>query len=129
MRNKKIFYFEDSSNNDNKFERVKTRFYLNHIKKNIWHNVTYDLNHFSNLNSNLLKKTDYFFNRWSNKNIIIHEGGAVRVDHASFRNIFEKSFLLALRIVGKSSKLLEEMNMLQKEKKHLNLYQVFLQKN
>ena len=101
VRNKKIFYFEDSSNNNNKFERVKTRFYLNHIKKNIWHNVTYDLNHFSNLNSNLLKKTDYFFNSWSDKNIIIHEGGAVRVDHASLRNIFEKSFLFALRIVGK----------------------------
>ncbi len=101
VRNKKIIYFEDSSNNNIKFERVKTRFYLNQIKKNIWHDVTYDLNHFSNLNSNLLKKTDYFFNSWFNKNIIIHKGGAVRVDHASFRNIFEKSFLFALRIVGK----------------------------
>ena len=101
VRNKKIFYFEDSSNNNNKFERVKTRLYLNNIKKNIWHDVTYDLNHFSNLNSKLLKKTNYFFNYWSNKNIIIHEGGAVRVDYASFRNIFEKSFLFALRIVGR----------------------------
>ncbi len=101
VRNNKIIYFEDSSNNNNKFERVKTRFYLNHIKKNIWHDVTNDLNHFSNLNSNLLKKTDYFFKNWSNKNIIIHECGAVRVDYASFRNIFEKSFLFALRIVGK----------------------------
>ena len=47
-------------------------------------------NHFSNLNYNLIKKTDYFFKSWSNKNITIHEGGAVRVDYASFRNIFEK---------------------------------------
>ena len=101
VRNKKIFYFEDSSNNNDKFERVKTRFYLNHIKKNIWHNVTYDLNYFSNLNSNLLKKTDYFLNSWSKKNIIIYEGGAVRVDFSSLRNIFEKSVLFALRIVGK----------------------------
>ena len=101
VRNKKIYYFEDSSNNNNKFERVKTRFYLDYIKKNIWPNITNDLNYFSNLNSNLLIKTDYFFNSWFNKNIIIHEGGAVRVDYASLRNIFEKSFLFAVRIVGK----------------------------
>ncbi len=101
VRHKKIIYFEDSSNNNNKFERVKTRFYLNQIKKNIWHDVINDLNHFSNLNSNLIKKTDYFFKSWSNKNIIIHESGAVRVDYTSLRNIFEKSFLFALRIVGK----------------------------
>ena len=101
VRNKKIIYFEDCSNNNNKFERVKTRFYLNHIKKSIWHNVTYDLNHFGNLNSNLLKKTDYFFNSWLNKNIVIHEGGAIRLDYASFRNISEKSFLFAQRIIGK----------------------------
>ena len=101
VRNKKIYYFEDSSNINNKFERVKTRFYLDYIKKNIWPNITNDLNYFSNLNSNLLIKTDYFFNSWFNKNIIIHEGGAVRVDYASLRNIFEKSFLFAVRIVGK----------------------------
>jgi len=101
VKNKKIIYFEDSSNNNNKFERVKTRFYLNHIKKNIWYDINYDLNHFGNLNSNLLKKTDYLFKSWSKKNIIIHEGGAIRVDYVNFRNIFEKSFLFALRIVGK----------------------------
>ena len=101
VRNKKIYYFEDSSNINDKFERVKTRFYLDYIKKNIWPNITNDLNYFSNLNSNLLKKTDYFFNSWFNKNIIIHEGGAVRVDYESLRNIFEKSFLFAVRIVGK----------------------------
>ena len=101
VRNKKINYFEDSSNNNDKFERVKTRFYLDYMKQNIWPNITHDLNYFSNLNSNLLKKTDYFFNSWFNKNIIIHEGGAVRVDYASLRNIFEKSFLFTLRIVGK----------------------------
>ena len=101
VRSKKIYYFEDSSNINNKFERVKTRFYLDYIKKNIWPNITNDLNYFSNLNSNLLIKTDYFFNSWFNKNIIIHEGGAVRVDYESLRNIFEKSFLFAVRIVGK----------------------------
>ncbi len=33
VRSKKINYFEDSSNINNKFERVKTRFYLDYIKK------------------------------------------------------------------------------------------------
>ncbi len=101
VRSKKIYYFEDSSNINNKFERVKTRFYLNYIKKNIWPNITNDLNYFSNLNSNLLIKTDYFFNSWFNKNIIIHEGGAVRANYDSLRDIFEKSFLFTVRIVGK----------------------------
>ena len=59
------------------------------------------MNHFSNLNSNLLKKTDYFFSSWLNKNIIIHKSGAVRLNYASFRNIFDKSFSFSLRIVGK----------------------------
>ena len=36
-----------------------------------------------------------------NKNIILHEGGAVRVDYESLRYIFEKSYLFAVRIVGK----------------------------
>ncbi len=99
--NKKINYFEDNSNFNTNFERVKTRLYLKCIKKKIWPNISYDLNNFSNINSNLIKKTDYFFNIWANKNIIIHEGGAVRVDYESLRNIFEKSYLFAVRIVGK----------------------------
>ena len=36
-----------------------------------------------------------------NKNLIIHEGGAIRVDYSSLRNIFEKSLLFTIRIVGK----------------------------
>ncbi len=99
--NKKIYYFEDSSNINDKFERVKTRFHLDYIKQNIWPNITYDLNYFRNLNSNLLKKTDYYFNSWFNKNLLIHEGGAIRVDYSSLRNIFEKSLLFTIRIVGK----------------------------
>ena len=101
MKNKKIYYFEDSSNINDKFERVKTRIYLDHIKKNIWPNIINDLNYFSSLNSKLLKKTDNFFNGWFNRNIFIYEGGAVRVDYESLRNIFERSFLFTVRVVGK----------------------------
>ena len=129
VRNKKIYYFEDSSNNNDKFERVKTRFYLDHIKKNIWPNITNDLNYFSNLNSNLLIKTDYFFNSWYNKNIIIHEGGAVRVDYASLRNIFEKSFLFAVRIVGKIIQTVGGNDYAPKRKKTSHLISSLFTKN
>ena len=100
-KNKKIQYFEDSSNIDCKFERVKTRIYLNSIKKNIWPNISNDLNCFSSLNSNLLKKTDYVFKTWAKKNIIVDKSGAVRVDYGSLKIVFEKSQLFAVRLVGK----------------------------
>ena len=35
VRNEKIYFFEDSSNINDKFERVKTRFHLDYIKQNI----------------------------------------------------------------------------------------------
>ena len=101
VRSKKIYYFEDSSNINYKFERVKTRFYLDYIKKNIWPNITNDLNYYSNLNAKLLKKADYFFYGWFSRNILIYEGGAVRVDYEGLRSVFEKSLLFAVRIVGK----------------------------
>ena len=101
IRNKKISYIEDSSNMNFKFERVKTRFYLDYIKKHIWPNISSDLNHFSNLNSSLLKKTNHFFNSWYKNNIVIHAGGAIRVNYVSLRYIIEKSSLFAIRIVGK----------------------------
>ncbi len=101
VRNKNIYFFEDSSNKNDKYERVKTRFYLNHIKKTIWPNISNDLNYFSILNSSLLNKTNYYFNSWSANNILIHEGGAIRVNYESLRDIFEKSLLFTIRIVGK----------------------------
>ena len=129
VRSKKISYFEDISNINNKFERVKTRFYLDYLKKNIWPNITNDLNYFSNLNSNLLIKTDYFFNSWLNENIIIHEGGAVRVDFASLRSIFEKSFLFAVRIVGKIIQTVGGKDYAPKRKKTSNLIFSLFTKN
>jgi len=121
VRNKKICYFEDSSNINDKFERVKTRFYLDHIKKNIWPNITNDLNYLSNLNSKLLNKTDYIFSSWYSKNITIYEGGAVRVDFENFRNIFKKSFLFSVRIVGKIIQTVGGNEYAPKRKKTLHL--------
>ena len=129
VRNKKIYYFEDSSNINDKFERVKTRFYLDNIKKKLWPNISNDLNYFSNLNSNLLIKTDHFFKSWFYKNIIIHEGGAVRVDYTSLRNIFEKSFLFAVRIVGKIIQTVGGNDYAPKRKKTLYLISSLFKKN
>jgi len=98
---KNIYYFDDSSNLDYKFERVKTRRYLDNIQKYTWPNVSNDLNYFGYLNYKLIKKTDYFFSRWFDKNIIIHESGAVRVHYNSMKNIFDKSLLFSIRLFGK----------------------------
>ena len=101
VRNKEIPYFEDISNNNYNFERVKTRYYLNLIKKNIWPNISKDINHFGKLNTELLKKTNHLFDTWAKRNVIIHETGAVRVDYNNLRIVFKKSYLFAVRIVGK----------------------------
>ena len=81
------------------------------------------------LNSNLLKKTDYFFNSWFNKNILIHEGGAVRVNYESLRNIFEKSFLFAIRIVGKIIQTVGGNEYAPKRKKTSDLISFLFTKN
>ncbi len=120
-KNKKIQYFEDSSNFNCKFERIKTRLYLNNIKKNIWPNVSKDLNYFSKLNSNLLKKTDYIFETWAKKNIIVHKSGAVRIDYESLKIIFEKSQLFAVRLVGKIIQSVGGKEYPPKRKKTFNL--------
>ena len=129
VRNKKIYYFEDSSNNNDKFERVKTRFYLNHIKKTVWPNISNDLNYFSNLNSSLLNKTNYYFSSWSANNILIHEGGAIRVNYESLRYIFEKSFLFTIRIVGKIIQTVGGNEYAPKRKKTYNLISFMFTKN
>ena len=101
VTNKKILYFKDRSNFDYKYERVRTRLYLDYLRKNVWPNISKDLNHLSKLNGNLLKKTNYVFHNWAKHNIIIHEAGAVRVDYENLKIIFNLSHPFTLRIVGK----------------------------
>ena len=116
-----IKYFEDYSNNNFKFERVKTRFLLESIKENIWPSISNDLNHISNLNSNLLKKTEFIFNSWAKNNILIYEGGAVRVNYESLKIIFDKSYLFSIRIVGKIIQTIGGKEYPPKRKKTLDL--------
>ena len=98
---KNIFYFKDSSNYNFKYERVRTRYYIDLLKKNIWPNISNDLNYLSKLNCDLLNKTKYVFHNWAKNNIIIHEAGAVRVDYDNLKIIFKLSHLFTVRIVGK----------------------------
>ncbi len=101
VQSKHIKYFEDISNFNFKFERVKTRFLLENIKKQLWPNIAYDLNYLGHLNRNLLIKTSSIFDCWIKKNISINPGGAVRVDYKSLKNIFDKSYHFSTRVVGK----------------------------
>ncbi len=48
-----------------------------------------------------MNKNNYYFSSWFNNNILIHEGGAVRVNYDSLKYIFENSLLFTIRIVGK----------------------------
>ncbi len=121
IRINQIKYFEDSSNNSFKFERVKTRYFLESIKKNIWPSVSYDLNQLSNLNSNLLKKTELIFNSWAKNNILINEGGAVRVNYESLKIIFDKSYLFSIKIIGKIIQTVGGKEYPPKRKKTLDL--------
>ena len=99
--NNKITYFEDTSNYDLKFERVKTRLLLESMEKYVWPNISADLNYLSNLNCRLLKKTISIFNSWGKHNILVNEGGAARIKYANFMKIFNNSKFFSIRIIGK----------------------------
>ena len=99
--NNKITYFEDISNFDLKYERVNTRLLLKSIEKHVWPNISRDLNYFSNLNCKLLKKTISTFNSWGKNNILINEGGAVRIKYENLLDIFNNSHFFSIRLIGK----------------------------
>ncbi len=99
--NNNITYFKDNSNCDIKYERVKTRIFLKLIEKNVWPNISDDINYFSNLNSNLLKKIIFIFNKWGKKNILIYKGGAVRIKFEVLKNFLNNSQFFSIRIIGK----------------------------
>ena len=101
VKSKEIKYFEDPSNINFKFERVKTRYFLDSLKNKLWPNIYHDLNNLSYLSSNLLNKTDFVFNSWAKKNILVSEIGAVRVNYQSLKTIFDRSNTLSVRIIGK----------------------------
>ena len=101
INNNKITYFEDESNFDLKFERVKTRLLIELIEKNVWSNISDDINYFSNLNSNLLKKSICIFNSWGEKNISIYKGGAVRIKYKVLKDFLNNSHYFSIRIIGK----------------------------
>ncbi len=96
-----INFFEDSSNSVQKFERVKTRYLLDKIRKKNWPSISQDLNKFSNTNTVLIKKIKFFFTDWASQNILIDKTGAARVNLENIKLIFEKSNLFTINIIGK----------------------------
>ena len=97
---KNIIFFEDVSNTMLKFERVKTRYLLDRIRKK-WPLISDDLNKFSNTNNNLLKTIKFIFNDWIEQNILIDKAGSGRVNYHNLKIIFEKSNDFTISIVGK----------------------------
>ena len=97
----KITFFEDTSNKMLKFERVKTRYMLEKIRKKNWPEISQDLYNFSKINSTLIKKIKFIFTDWISQNIFIDNSGAGRVNYKNLKVIFEKSNLITINIVGK----------------------------
>ena len=54
VKENKIRFFEDDSNHQFKFERVKTRYPLDKIKNDTWKSVISDLTYYTLLNQKLL---------------------------------------------------------------------------
>lgn len=96
-----IKFFEDPSNKFYKYERVRTRYYLKIIKLNEWNNISKDLNRFSIITNGLITRINRLFANWSKKNILIDKSGVVRVEHEAFMQLFEKSNLFSINILGK----------------------------
>ena len=90
VENNNINFFEDTSNSMLKFERVKTRYLLNRIRKNKWPNISHDLNKFSDINNRLIKKIKFLSSNWVEQNILIDASGAAIVNYNNLKIIFQK---------------------------------------
>jgi hypothetical protein len=104
-----------------KFERVKTRYLLNRIRKNKWPNISQDLNKFSDINNHLIKKIKFLSTSWVKQNILIDASGAVIVNYNNLKIIFQKSNLFSINIVGKIIQTVGGKEYPPKRKKTYNL--------
>ena len=121
VENNNINFFEDTSNSMLKFERVKTRYLLNRIRKNKWPNISQDLNKFSDINNHLIKKIKFLSTSWVKQNILIDASGAVIVNYNNLKIIFQKSNLFSINIVGKIIQTVGGKEYPPKRKKTYNL--------
>ena len=123
VENNNINFFEDTSNSMLKFERVKTRYLLNIIKKNKWPNISQDLNKFSDINNHLIKKIKFLSINWVEQNILIDNSGAAIVNFNKLKIIFQKSNLFSINIFGKIIQTVGGKEFPPKRKKTYNLIQ------
>ena len=119
--NKKIIYFEDTSNSMLKFERVKTRNLIDNMSIKNWPNISNDLNKFSDINTNFIKKIRLICAFWVKQNILIDKTGAARVNYSNLKAIFEKSSLFTINIIGRIIQTVGGNDYPPKRKKTYNL--------
>ena len=99
VENNNINFFEDTSNSMLKFERVKTRYLLNRIRKNKWPNISQDLNKFSDINNDLIKKIKFLSTSWVKQNILIDASGAVIVNYNNLLDVNDPVFMWYKKIL------------------------------
>jgi len=119
-----IIFFQDSSNFNLKFERVRIRKTLENISKSSWPSISEDLEKFAFLNKQLLKKINSIFIKWVQNNILIDNRGAIRVDFKKLQNIFERSNLFTISVFGKIIKTVGGNEFSPKKEKTLNCLNV-----
>ena len=119
-----IIFFQDSSNFNLKFERVRIRKTLENISKSSWPSISEDLEKFAFLNKQLLKKIHSIFIKWVQNNILIDNRGAIRVDFKKLQNIFERSNLFTISVFGKIIKTVGGNEFSPKKEKTLNCLNV-----
>ena len=120
VKDNNFIFFQDNSNSNLKFERVRVRKIIRNIKLGSWPSISEDLIKFSFLNKQLLNKINSVFTEWIQDNILIDNRGAIRVDFKKIQNIFEKSNLFTINILGKIIKTVGGKEFSPKREKTLN---------
>ena len=124
VKKNNIIFFQDSSNLDLKFERVRIRKVLKNISKRSWPSISEDLVKFSLLNKQLLKIINSVFIEWVQNNVLFDNRGAIRVDFKNLQNIFKRSNLFTINILGKIIKTVGGKEFSPKKEKTLNFLNV-----
>ena len=121
IEKKNINYFEDPSNNLVKYERVRTRKILRVMEESFWPKVFHDLTTLSFLNHRLLALINPHFIKWIDKNIIIDEVGAIKINFINLKILFCETNLVAVRILGKVFQIVGGKEYSPKKRKTFNL--------
>ncbi len=101
LNRNKIFYVNDKSNSNLKFERVKSRKVIELIEKNKFCSIGKKLHKLSTVSTNLIYCINKFVNKWKDENVIYYSYGSISIDYENFFLLFKKNKFFSSYILGK----------------------------